>query len=76
MAKVIFSEEPLTDNHCQAKQGRKFFPASAVRVRMTVQGTDHDSACKLKALLPLGDVLLVAYTVLGSNNLHLLHAIL
>lgn len=37
MAEVIFSEEPLTDNHCQAKQGRKFFPASAVRVRMRVR---------------------------------------
>lgn len=76
MTEVILNEEPLTDNHCQAKQGRKFFPTSAVRVRMTVQGTDHNCACKLKALLPLGDVLLVAYTVLGSNNQHLLPAIL
>lgn len=76
MTEVIFNEEPLTDNHCQAKQGRKFFPTSAVRVRMTVQGTDHNCACKLKALLPLGDVLLVAYTVLGSNNQQLLPAIL
>lgn len=42
MAEVIFSEESITHNHCQAKQGRKFFPTSAVRVRMTVQGTDHN----------------------------------
>lgn len=76
MGEVILSEESLTDNHCQDKQGRKFLSTSAVRVRMTVQGTDHNSACKLKVLLPSGDVLLVAYTVLGSNNPHLLPVIL
>lgn len=41
-----------------------------------VRGTDHNTACKLKAFLPLGDVLLVACTALGSNNLHPLPAIL
>lgn len=86
MADVIFSEESITDDD-QVKQGRKFFPTSAVKVNMhikyqfergnlTVQGTDHRTAYKLKAFLPLGDVLLVACTVLGSNNLHLLPAIL
>lgn len=80
---VISSKGPITDEN--QLQRRKFFPTSTVKAahqtplqkeETLLQGTDQNTACKLKACLPSGDVLLVACIVLGSNNPHLLHAIL
>lgn len=77
MAEAIFSEESII-NKDQVKQGRtaKVRMHTNPQFRRSVHSAGHNTVWKLKAFLPLSDVLLVACTVLGSNNPHLLPATL